>query len=371
MKEITLKNLSNRKILWSLYWHNIFNTPFIKQLKQKLKHLLFNSKQQQAFLEDIAMLVQDGIALNQAVAIVNKTATGLLAEVANTVLVKLAEGQSFAAGLKGWFSMTVVEVLRAGEEGGTLTRSMMAATEILKQRNTVISSLINSLAYPITVMCLGFIVAIFINNSVFQSFAVIKPISQWPSNGQTAVALANFIENYWWWALIILISCMALLAQVLRNYIGEARSAIDNLPILSLYRKLTAARFMEILALLILNGVVFRKALKILQQTANPYLASHLLMMEYRLSGGKENIAEVLDTGLLDKMDLLRLRIVARGKSFEHALLRHGRRAAADSIERVHNTGKIIGSVLLVLSAGLAAFLVFSIYSVGATLGGL
>ena len=342
--------------------------PSYKQVELWVKYQLFTTKEQQAFLEDVSMLVEDGVIVNQAIETIGKSATGLTVEVANTILIRLAEGKQLADGMQGWFSDTAVEIIRAGEEGGTLAQSMQAAAKTVAQRNLVIGSLISSLVYPIIVLCLALGVMVFVKNSVFNSFATIKPVSQWPGNGQTAMALATFLQDWWWLALMAIIAIVLGFSYLLRYYIGSLWSMIDQIPFLSLYRKLTAARFMETLGLLITNGVVLKKALKILQRHANPYLSSHLLAMEYRLSGGKENIGEVLNTGLLDNSDLTRLRVIAQGKGFEHALIRQGRKAAADGIQVVELTGRILGALLLTLGGGLAAFLVIAIYSIGSTL---
>jgi type II secretory pathway component PulF len=348
----------------------ILLTASFEKIIQFFKYKFFAPAQQQAFLEDIAMLVEDGVVVNQAVEIIQKTATGPSVEVATTILLKMSEGKPLAEGMRYWFSSTVVEILRAGEEGGSLAQSLWAAAATLGRRNTVLTSLANSLIYPTIVLCFGLLITVFMNHSVFVSFAAIKPIEQWPSDGRTVVALANFVQYGWWVVILALIGLIALLARVLRTYIGQGRSVIDQIPLLSLYRKLTAARFMETLGLLITNGVVFKKALRILQQNANPYLASHLLTMEFRLSGGKENIAEVLDTGLLDKTDLVRLRIIAQSKGFERALIRQGRNSADQTMKTVNLAGKFLGACLLTSGAGLAAYLVVTIYTVGATLSG-
>lgn len=316
------------------------------------------------------MLIEDGVIANQAIETISKSGVGVSVEVANAMLKKLAEGKQLADGMQGWFNEAVVEIIRAGEEGGTLAQSMQAAAKTITQRNTAITSLISSLLYPLIILCLGLAVTVFIKNTVFESFMLLKPVEQWPDEGRIVLALANFLQYGWWLLLLVIIAIILGFSYLLRYYIGDIRSALDKIPIISLYRKLTAARFMETLGLLLTNGVVLKKALKILQRSASPYFASHLLAMEYRLSGGKENIADVLNTGLLDENDLMRLRVIAKGKGFEHALIRQGLNAAEQSLKSIQLTAKITGAILLLCGGGLAAFLVIAIYSMGATLSG-
>jgi type IV pilus assembly protein PilC len=335
---------------------------------QKIKQLLFTSKEQQAFLEDLAALVEDGITPTQAVGVMRRVTTGLTAEVAHTILTRLAEGKYLADGLIDWFPNAVVEIIRAGEEGGTLVKTLRVAAAAVTRKNVVINTLFNALTYPLVVLALGLGVSVFLNHSILRQFATIKPMTLWPSIGQNAVALATFVQNWWWLTLLLIVIALFLLAYLLRAYVGDGRKLIDTLPVLSLYRSFTAANFMEVLGLLVSNGVILKKALRILQYNATPYLGMHLLTMEYRLSGGKENIAEVLDTGLLDKNDLMRLRVIAVGKGFEHALVRQGMRAAEMGMQRVQVLARLFGGVLLGLGALLAAFMILSIYSVGSIL---
>jgi len=341
----------------------------LNRVTQKIKAQLFTPKQQQAFLEDIATLVEDGIPAKQAVEVLNKLAAGLTAEVADNVLTKLSEGKYLADGLVGWFPVSVIEIVRAGEEGGTLAKTLQAAAAALAQKNTAITSLLSSLTYPLVVLSLGLGVSVFIKESVFDSFTAIKPVDLWPGNAQAALALGSFVQYRWFVMLALLIGFFVGLSFFLRYYIGVGRQFVDTLPVLSLYRQVIAARFMETLGLLISNGVVLKKALKIMQYNANPYLSAHLMTMEYRLGGGKENIAEVLDTGLINPEDLMRLRVIARGKGFEYALLRQGRRANERSLDNIRTTGRLLGGTLLGAAALLAAFLITSIYAVGAILG--
>ena len=57
----------------------------------------------------------------------------------------------------------------------------------------------------------------------------------------------------------------------------------------------------------------------------------------------RENIAEVLDTGLISKADIIRLRIIAKGRGFEHALTRLGQLSATRNLKNVTLAAKVIG----------------------------
>lgn len=347
----------------------IFLHNWYEAIQNKLQRLLFTRNEQQAFLEDISSLIEDGVPLNQAVEIIQRVASGSTKLAAESVLAKISQGKSIAAGMNGWFPQPIVEIIRAGEAGGTLAETMASAARALAQESSTISSLLGSLLYPIAVIILGLIVAVFIRHSIFVNFALIKPIAQWPSDGQTLYYIATYVQEGWWLMLLIIMAICFGIGFFLRNGIGELRTTIDNFPLISLYRQINAARFMETLGLLLTNGIILKNALAILQQNANPYMAWHLFMMQLQLSGGRENIAEVVDTGLINHADILRLRVIAKGKGFEHALLRLGQQAAKRNAKNAQLTGKIMGGLLLALGAGFAAFMIFAIYDVGSFVG--
>lgn len=335
-------------------------------LVQKFKQLTFNNARQQHLLEDLAALLEDGATLNMALGLLSKQSrNNIELEVIRHMQIKMSEGESFALGLLGWYSNNLIEILRAGESGGALPDAMRMAASTVQQKNEALNTVLQSLLYPSLVFIAGLAMLVYISQTVFSNFAAIKPIAEWPANGQAAVQLAQFIEQWWWLIVVIFFIALYSTKRLLELYNGDFRKYIDLLPPFSIYRQMTAARLMETLGLLISNGILLKQALWLIQKSAQPYLKTHLLMMEYRLSGGRDNIADVLDTGLIDANDLARLRVIALGRGFESALIRQGRRAIDQSIQRMKFTGKVLGGLLMTLSAGLLGFIFYAIYSIG------
>lgn len=333
-----------------------------------LERALFSSKEKQAFLEDLSTLIDDGVPANKAVEVMAKLTSGATKRLVDAILSKIAQGKPIADGMIGWMPDAIVELIRAGEQGGTLAQNMRAAGESLGRKNDTLSSLSSSLTYPLVVLVCGLGVLVYLNNSIFPQFASIKPVSQWPDQGRQLIAIATFVQDWWWGVLLVIIGFSIALNKTLHNYVGKGRESLDRIPLISIYREVTAARFMETLGLLVSNGVVFKQALQILQGQADPYLGWHLMMMERRLGRGRSNIAEVLDTNLVSDADILRLKAIADAKGFDHALIRLGRQAADRGVETLRKLGRIGGGLLLALGAGLAGYMVTGIYTVGSSL---
>jgi toxin co-regulated pilus biosynthesis protein E len=329
------------------------------------KHWQFGKKAQLAFLEDLYLLINDGIPANRAIEMMAQVSTGLTHDVASTLADKISQGQPLAEGMKEWFSPNVVEIVRVGEAGGALGQTMKSAINMLSQQGVASSAFIGAVAYPLLVITIACVIILYLNNSVFGQFRLIKPEDQWPEAGRRLVNVANLIQHWWWLVLVSIGVIILTFRWLLANYVGEYRSTLDGFPPFSFYRKLTAARLLETLGLLVANGVVFKSAIKVMQYQANPYMHYHLVMMEHLLSMGKTNIAEVLDTGLVEPQDLMRLRVMAEVKGFEHGLIRMGIRGTEQATDTLKTIARIFGGILLAVGAALIIVIVQGIYLTG------
>lgn len=341
----------------------------VAKIPLRIRRWQFGTKKQLGFLEDLYLLINDGIPANRAIDMMTQVTTGLSREVAISLSTKISQGQPLAEGMKEWFSMNVVEIIRVGEAGGALAQTIKSAINMLSQQGAAIGSFVAALAYPLVVITISCGVIIYLNTSVFTQFRMIKPESEWPSAGQRLVQVANIIQHWWWVVILAIILIAIILAKLMSSYVGEMRPTMDKIPPFTFYRQLVGARLLETLGLLVANGVVFKSALKVMQYQANPYLSSHLVMMEHILSMGKTNIADVLATGLIDEQDLMRLRVMAEVKGFEHGLIRMGIRGAEQSTATLKLIAKIFGGMLLAVGGILIILIIQGIYLTGMAMG--
>jgi type II secretory pathway component PulF len=334
-----------------------------------LRHWQFGNKKQLGFLEDLYLLINDGIPANRAVEMMAQVTTGLTREVALNISQKISEGLTLADGMREWFSPNVIEIIRVGEAGGALAETMKSAIKALSQRGVAVGAFVGALAYPLVVIIMACSVIVYLDTSVFVQFRSIKPDDQWPPAGQRLVEISYLIRNWWWLLIAVIVGFGYTLSRLMTNYIGDFRPILDRYPPFSLYKQLVAAQFLETLGLLVANGVVFKSALRVMQYRASPYLSSHLLTMERLLSTGKSNIADVLSTGLVTDSDLMRLKVMAEVKGFEHGLIRMGIKGSEQSTATLKLISRVIGGIFLVLGGALIIFIMQGIYMTGMSMG--
>lgn len=194
-------------------------------------------------------------------------------------------------------------------------------------------------------------------------------MTEWPSAGRDLVNIGNFIQSWWWLMIVSLIIILLIFRYLMGNYVGELRPALDKMFPFNLYRRFVASRFLETLGLLVSNGIVFKNALHVMQYQANPYVSSHLLTMEHLLAMGRGNIADVLSTGLISDADILRLRVMAEVKGFEHGLVRMGVRGSEANSKTLKLITRIFGRALLAMGAFLIIIIIRGIYLTGMAMG--
>jgi len=342
---------------------------FFESVQKSLRHFRFGAKAQLAFLEDFYTLVNDGIPANRAIEMIADATTGISREVAFSISDKISEGQALAEGMRDWFNINIVEIIRVGEQGGALVTTVKSAINTLGRSSGAMGAFVGAIAYPCMVIVMACGVILYLDSSVFVQFKAIKPVDKWPQAGRDLLATAALIRHWWWLCLLAGGGTVFVTVKIMRDYIGELRPSLDKFPLFKLYKQFVAARFMETLGLLVANGIVFKNALKVMQYRADPYLGSHLVMMEHLLSTGRGNVADILETGLIDEKDIVRLRVMAEVKGFEHGLVRMGVRGAENSVKSLKTISKILGGTLMAIGAWLIITIVKGIYLTGMTMG--
>lgn len=347
------------------------NKSFFNPLVMWIKRKRFGTKRQLAFLEDLYLLINDGIPANRAVEMMTQVTSGITREVAQTLTQKISEGQQLADGMREWFQPSVVEIIRVGEAGGALGQTMKSAINSLNARGAAVGGFVVAVAYPLLVIVMACVMVVYLDKAVFSQFALIKPMSQWPPSGQRLVALGHFIKYWWWISIVIVIVIGFIFSKLMTSYTGALRPTLDRFPPFTLYKQLVCAQFLETLGLLVGNGIVFKSALRVMQYSSSPYLTMHLIEMEHLLSAGKSNIADVLATGLIPPNDLMRLRIMAEVKGFEHGLTRMGIKGAEQAARTMSVIAKLLGGILLCIGAYLIITIMLGISQTGMSMGSM
>jgi type II secretory pathway component PulF len=239
-----------------------------KKRKPKLQELA-------TFTQQLANLLSSGMPLTVALnSMTHLESKGISVEVSRDLRQDVMEGRSLSDSMarrSDIFSDLYVNMVKAGEQSGSLVEVLRRMAAHLQQFAELRGKLTTAMIYPLMVCCVGVgLVLFFIYfmlprfTEMFEGFGLDLPLP-------TRILIkVGFIFTYYWWLLLGLLLMSLILFQRFRaSEVG--REKLDEwqmkMPILGKVVKLNLfAQFARTLSTLLENGVPVLTALKITEQ---------------------------------------------------------------------------------------------------------
>ena len=231
-----------------------------------------NSAQVMQFTQQLATLLGAGQPLDRALQILldmpdSPNARRVIERVRDAV----RSGTPLSQALEqqgGVFSRLYVNMVRAGEVGGSLDDTLKRLADYLERSKALRESVINALIYPsilvlmvfgALMLLLGYVVPQFL--PLFEDMDVEMPLLT-----QAVMATGNLVSGYWWLLLAIFIAGLVLFRRRLAD--PQARRGFDAWVLRrglvgGLVARLETARLARTLGTLVHNGVPLLTALSI------------------------------------------------------------------------------------------------------------
>ena len=282
---------------------------------------------------ELATLLESGLPLDKSLLVLmdltedNERLSKLIAR----VLDKVKGGASLADALEqqsGIFSKFYLNMIRAGEAGGSLGDVLTRLSDYLERSQELKDTVSTALIYPaiLLVMSLAslFVMLTFVVpqfTEMFESAGKALPVST-----QIVVGLANWLQSYWWALLagIIFISSYMKfqLADPIRKKVWDGRFL--KLPLAgTIITNKETANISRTLGTLLGNGVSILSALVIVRETVdNLVLAAAIADAEEQLKQGKHLSDALLEKRLFPKMAMQMIKMGEETGRLEEMLLR-------------------------------------------------
>jgi general secretion pathway protein F len=227
------------------------------------------------------------------------------------VLERVKGGVNLADALEtesGAFSRFYINMLRAGEAGGSVDVVLGQLSEYLEKSKELKDTVSTALIYPtiLVIMAIGsvFLLLTFVVpqfTEMFESAGKELPVST-----QIVVASAEWLQSYWW--VLILFGVGTFFVLRFETTVGPRKEQWDRL-ILSLplfgeiIRNVNTTNFTRTLGTLLSNGVPILTALGIVKGTlSNLVLLNALTEAEENLKQGKDMSSALIESGQFPKM---------------------------------------------------------------------
>ena len=264
------------------------------QLSQKRKPTM---QELATFTTQLANLLKSGMPLTVALnSMTHLESKGVPAEVSRELKQEVTEGRGLSDAMAKQpriFSDLYVNMVRAGEQSGSLVEVLRRMADHFQQFAEVQSKFKSALIYPAMVCCVGAgIVAFFMFfmmprfMDIFQGFGVELPLPT-----KLLMGFSTFFIHYWWLLGFVIIVAVILFKRFQATEEGARR--IDgwkmNAPIVGKVVKLNLfGQFARTLGTLLQNGVPVLTALKITEQVlANRLIKEAIAKTREAVTDGK------------------------------------------------------------------------------------
>jgi type II secretory pathway component PulF len=255
------------------------------QLQQKRKPRL---QELATFTQQLANLLQSGMPLTVALnSMTHLESKGISADVSRELKQEVTEGKSMSDAMAKQprvFSDLYVNMVRAGEQSGSLVEVLRRMANHFQQFAEVQAKFTSALIYPALVCCVGLgIIAFFMFfmmprfTLIFEGFDI-----QLPLPTRMLVKFSSMLLNPWFWVVAIPTILIAVILFFRLRATKEGRQKIDewkmNAPVFGKVVKLNLfGQFARTLGTLLQNGVPVLTALKITEQVISNHIVKEAI----------------------------------------------------------------------------------------------
>jgi type II secretory pathway component PulF len=339
-----------------------FSNPFRKKVSTG-ELVFFNSQ--------LSLMLEIGISLTNALkAVADQTKNIAFQEIVLAMLKDIEEGKQFSEAMSRYpeiFSSVFISMVKAGETGGFLKKSLDGIIVMQEKRQNLLTELRSTLAYPLVLCVMSVGVVIFVLVGILPKFTVLfaGKESILPFTTRTLMAASVSLRTYWWAHIGAFAAAFTGLYLFLRSYRG--RALIDRIlvttPFLEkLANKIYTCQLLRTLGNLLESRVTLVYALTVTQATfSNRYYTEFVEQIRQSVEQGgrfshpfasnplimesvKQMISTAEEVGNLPKV-MLRLALFYDGE-----------------VERELKTvGSMIEPIALVFLGGVVAMIVSSV----------
>ena len=233
-----------------------------------------NSREVGEFTQQLATLLGAGLPLDRSLQVLLDLAEServkrTVAEVRDRV----REGGSLSDALEeqhGAFNRLFVNMVRAGEVGGTLDITLDRLTDYLERSRALKDSVVSALIYPILLLVLAAGSLILLLVYVIPQFTPIfeELGGDLPLITKIVLGFGSILQNFWW-AIVLLVALAVyqfrrMLADTEKRFAWDGR-VLEMRWVGDLVGKMETARLTRTLGTLLTNGVPLLSALSIAQ----------------------------------------------------------------------------------------------------------
>lgn len=238
------------------------------------------------FAKNISAMIDAGLSLSRTLNVIEKQSRNpKFKKLVSGIKEKVKDGKSLSDAIKAEgkvFDNLFVSMVRAGEESGNLSGSMMEIASQMEKNHQLIKKVRGAMIYPgviITAMAIiGVFMMIYVVPTLTATFADIG--SELPASTKFIIAVSDFFNNNLILGLVLIVVLGVSFYMTLKTDRGKQSIAfiILHSPMISVLAKETySARTARTLGSLLKAGVSYLDAIKITNSTISNHFYSKVL----------------------------------------------------------------------------------------------
>lgn len=296
------------------------------------------------FTQQLATLLGAGLPLDRSLQVLkdlseNERVRRTVGEIRDRV----REGGNLSDALEaqhGAFSRLYVNMVRAGEVGGTLDSTLLRLSDYLERSKELRDSVISALIYPVLLILLAAGSLVLLLVYVIPQFTPIfeELGGDMPFITKVVLAVGGVLQNFWWGLIGLAVLAVTLFRRMLADPQKKARWDLRVLGMRwvgDLVGKLETARFTRTLGTLLVNGVPLLSALAIgARVVGNSVLRDDIEQTAKQVKTGGGLARNLANTGRFPRLALQMISVGEETGQLDRMLLK-----VADTYDReVRNT---------------------------------
>ncbi|NIO16070.1 MAG: hypothetical protein GTN70_03585 [Deltaproteobacteria bacterium] len=323
------------------------------------------------FTRQLATLISAGVpAARSLESIADQTDDTRLRGLILTVLEDIKGGQGLAEAFSPFPSLfpdIYTNIVRAGEESGTLDLSLNTLADFLEEQEKLTEKIKSALTYPILMLLIATLVVVFLVTfivpritTIFDSLGTALPLST-----KILISISGFLGKAWWLLALAIIGGYVLYGKYYASSPGRERIDAIKLKI-PLLGKLSICvameRFSSTMSTLIRSGLTMEKALMISAgTTGNSVIHDRIQHLRERVVEGAPLAGTMKQEPIFPPILIQMVSVGEESGNLDFML-----KKAAQAFEREYENFlerflSLIEPVIILVMGGLVAFIVISV----------
>jgi general secretion pathway protein F len=322
---------------------------------------------------ELATLLRAGLPLDRAFEIlINLAASPRIAELLGKIRNDVRGGAPLSKALdaqRGIFTRFYVNMIRAGEAGGSLPTVLMRLAEYMERAKALRDSVSASLVYPVILAVVSILSVVFLLVGVVPRF---KPIfagagKAVPFITQVVLDAGDILQAYGFLILILLAAALWYASRRLRE--PEIRYRVDRWVVTgrivgSVFSRIEMARFSRTLGTLLSNGVTLVSALGIVRETmGNTYLAESVGGVARELKEGRGLGKPMMESGRFPMLAVHMIQVGEETGRLDEMLMQVAETYDHEVEVSIRKALALLQPLVILLLAGIIFVIIISILS--------